>query len=374
MAAPESKLGREPIEPWYNPEDRTKSQSGAQTPPPDLGEFVHLHLHSNLSFKDSINTIEETAKWAAFRGQAALALTDHGHMFGAVRHAFACREAGIHPIFGMEAYESFVTDLTTGEQDDAYPAHLTLLVMNQTGWENICKIHTLSHTEPYAHRGKGKSRVYPRVDRGLLAAHSEGLICMSACLGGKVQRAFTDHKTDDRVILDSMRWYREVFGDRYYVELMGNTSDQRAILHHQRTLCKKAKVPVVATNDVHYLTQEQGQFGGVHHIYASARRGITPLKERLAEVEAAEDNDEGAYNATGWYGSDGFFLKSAQEMRETGFTESELRKSVEIAHRCIASGFSPLDLDFRVPEAPIEKADDLWLFEMWKRSNERVLV
>lgn len=326
-------------------------------------------VHSNLSFKDSINVVEETAKWAAIRGQKALALTDHGHMFGSIRHAFACREAGIAPIFGMEAYESHIDDLHNGE-DTAYPAHLTLLAMNRAGWENLCSIHTKSYQAPYALKAKTGSRVYPRVDRRLLEQHNEGIICMSACLGGRIQQDFLneDINKDDKILSASMHWYREIFEDRFYVELMGNTADQRAILYRQREICKKDKVRTVATNDVHYLTQEQGKMYGAHHIYSCARYGNDPLKGRPIEGE------DGARSRFGWYGSDEFYLKTADDMRNTGFSGQEIATSVEIAERCTSAGFTPIDLNFSMPPAPLESVDDFWLFEMWRESNDKVLI
>jgi DNA polymerase-3 subunit alpha len=327
-----------------------------------VSDFVHLHVHSNLSFRDSINVIEDTAKRAAFLGQEYLALTDHGHAFGSVRHAYACRDAQIKPIFGMEAYEALVSDVADGPDDDRYPAHLTLLVTNETGWRNFCAIHSLSHQEPYAQR-RGP-RLYPRVDRKMLEKYNEGLICMSACLGGKVQRPYLDdNKTDDQYITKEMDWYREVFEDRFYVELMGNTSDQRGILHHQRQICKKAKVRTVATNDVHYLTQDQGEEGGPHHVYSCSRFGNEPLHNR-----SPEDRNYG------WYMSDEFYLKSADEMYDTGFTADEITTSLEIAERCTASGFSPLtDLNFGIPPAPLDDIEDEMLFNMWQSSDQRVL-
>jgi len=358
----------EPKPEWYDPEPIERSITEPSTVG-DLGDFVHLHVHSNLSFKDSINVVEETAKWAAISGQKALALTDHGHMFGSIRHAFACREAGIAPIFGMEAYESHVDNLHEGE-DAAYPAHLTLLAMNRQGWENLCQIHTKSHQAPYALKAKTGSRVYPRVDRHLMEQHSEGIICMSACLGGRIQREFMnpDVNKDDQHLLNTMKWYREVFGDRFYVELMGNTNEQRAILYRQREICKKDKIPTVATNDVHYLTQEQGKMYGAHHIYSCARYGNDPLKNRPA------DEVEGERSRFGWYGSDEFFLKSADQMHDTGFSSTEIERSVEIAERCVSSGFTPIDLNFSMPPAPLDAVDDFWLFEMWQKSKDKVLI
>lgn len=359
----------EPKPEWYDPEREVQAAPEVKSSVGDLGDFIHLHVHSNLSFKDSINVIEETAKWAAIRGQKALALTDHGHMFGSIRHAFACREAGIAPIFGMEAYESLVDDLHEGE-DSAYPAHLTLLAMNRTGWENLCQIHTKSHQAPYALKARTGSRVYPRVDRRLLEQHNEGIVCMSACLGGRIQREFMnpDVNKDDRHLLNSMKWYREVFQDRFYVELMGNTNEQRAILYRQREICQKDKIHTVATNDVHYLTQAQGKMYGAHHIYSCARYGNDPLKNRPME------ENEGERSRFGWYGSDEFYLKTSDDMRDTGFTEQEIAASVEIAERCVSSGFTPIDLNFSMPPAPLDSVDDFWLFEMWQKSDEKVLI
>lgn len=362
----------EPQAKYYDPEEKGPSPVDpiVKSPSVDLGDFVHLHCHSNLSFKDSINVIEEMSKWAVHQGQKALALTDHGHAFGATRHALAAKDAGIEPIFGMEAYEANIDDLVNGE-DDTYPAHLTLLVMNRQGWINLCALHTKSYFKPYAQIGRG-GRLYPRIDRKLLEEHNEGLICMSACLGGRVQRPFMNNESD-RVLKDGMRWYNDVFQDRFFVELMANTEEQCAIIHRQRQISKQVGVKTVATNDVHYMTRQDGERNGPHNIYTAARYGNEALVDRSQELDA------NGRNQTGWYGSDGFYLKNTAEMLATGFTPQELLTSVEIASRCVG-GFDPM-IDIRgqvqLPKAPLDNVVDdvgMMLFESWRCSHSRVLM
>lgn len=356
----------------YPDEREVEKPKGLYVPDSNLGQFVHLHCHTNLSFRDSINNVTDMARWAAILGFKALAVTDHGHLFSSIRHAIACKEVGISPIFGMEAYEAKPHSIEGETEEDlkSYPAHLTLLVMNEAGWRNICSIHTKSHLAPYAR--KSGSRLYPRVTRELIEAHSEGIICMSACLGGKVQQEFTAHPNDDGPVLQQMKWYREVFGDRYYVELMGNSPEQKAILYHQRELCRKVGVPTVATNDVHYLMHKDGRKGGPHNVFSASRFGLEPLASRWAEDETRAD---GETNKTAWYGSDEFYLKTPEEMRATGFTEHELARSLEIASRCIGS-FDPTQLRAPIPDAPLEKRSEceLMMFDLWRKSKERILL
>jgi DNA polymerase-3 subunit alpha len=215
--------------------------------------FVNLHCHSHFSILDGLSTEDEIAERTAELGQTAVALTDHGSLSGAIKFQRACVERGVKPILGCEVY------VAPGHRSDhearcvdgkgaAY--HLILLAQNQQGWHNLVKLTTLANTEGFYRK--------PRVDRELLAQYNEGLICLSGCLGGELaQNALVDGADTGRILME----YREIFGDRYYLEIQrhGLGADEEIVNSVILRMAKTYGVPLVATGDSHYTRAEDAE-------------------------------------------------------------------------------------------------------------------
>jgi len=210
--------------------------------------FVHLHVHSHYSLLDGACRIPELVDSARRFAMPALALTDHGNLFGAIEFYETATAAGIKPILGMEAYISPTTraDRTMANQATA-AYHLLLLAMDATGWRNLMKLSSRAYLEGFYYR--------PRVDRELLAELNEGLICTTACLGGEVPSALLAGQLDKAAKIAGE--YRDIFGpERFFIEVQNQGSeDQDAVNPHLVELAQKLGVGIVGTNDVHFLSR-----------------------------------------------------------------------------------------------------------------------
>lgn len=209
--------------------------------------FCHLHVHSEYSLLDGANRVKDLAKRAAEMDMPALALTDHGVMYGAVDHYEACKKEGIKPIIGVEAYVAprKHTDKDPQKDSQKETRHLTLWAKNATGYRNLSKLVTRSNLDGYYYK--------PRVDHELIAQYAKGIICGSACLGGEIPQLIMDKKIDEATARAEK--YRELFGkENFFLELMDHDYkgqaevNQRLIdIHH------KTGIPLIVTNDAHYL-------------------------------------------------------------------------------------------------------------------------
>jgi DNA polymerase-3 subunit alpha len=209
--------------------------------------FTHLHTHTEFSLLDGLAKIDGLMERAGRLGQEALAITDHGNLHGAIDFYKAGRRAGVHPILGMEAYVApgKMTERDSSARVTAH--HLTLLAMNNTGWRNLVALSTKAHLEGFYYK--------PRVDRECLSAHSEGLIVLSGCPSAELHRAL--HEARDADALAAARWYREVFGDRYYVELQNHHDPKfTPVIPKLVDLARELDLPLVATHDSHYTAPE----------------------------------------------------------------------------------------------------------------------
>ena len=207
--------------------------------------FAHLHTHTEYSELDGLGRIDALVARAKSLGQQALAITDHGNLYGAIDFYQAARAAQIQPLLGMEAYVA-PGDRRDREARSASQAayHLVLLAQNAQGWRNLIQLATRAHLEGFYYR--------PRVDRELLAQYSEGVIVLSGCPSGELHRAL---EADDLVEAQRViQWYRETFGDRYYLEVQRHDELGRYEPVLQRTvqLSRDLGIPVVATQDAHY--------------------------------------------------------------------------------------------------------------------------
>jgi DNA polymerase-3 subunit alpha len=259
--------------------------------------FVHLHVHSEYSLLDGAARLEApksnpgaptVLSEAARLGMPALAVTDHGAMYGALRFYEQARRSGVKPIVGVEAYIAPGSrfDRNPGESEEKY-YHLTLLAENETGYRNLLRLVSTAHLEGFYHR--------PRMDKQLLAEHSEGIVCLSGCLSSElgVHLLAEDRERARRVAGE----YRDLFGpDRYFVELQDHgLADQRRIIGAQVAIAKDLGVPVVATNDLHYTLQEDAKPHDVLLCIQQQKLQSDPKRLKF-------DSEE-------------FYLKSAEEMR-----------------------------------------------------------
>jgi len=210
--------------------------------------FVHLHTHSEFSLLDGANRIDDLVRRANEYEMPGLALTDHGVMFGAWTFQKAAKKGGIKPILGMEAYVApgDRRDRTRGGQGEKAYYHLVLMARDRVGYRNLVKLTSLGFTEGFYHK--------PRIDRELLAAHGEGLIVSSACLAGEVARNLMNDDWD--AAREAASWYANLFDGRYYLEVQGHDSDGQDELNRRIfTLADELGLPVIATNDAHFLSE-----------------------------------------------------------------------------------------------------------------------
>ncbi len=215
------------------------------------GEFVHLHLHSEYSLLDGACRISEIPAAAKAAGHTAVAITDHGVMYGVVEFYKACKKEGIKSIIGCEVY---LARRTMSDHDrflDSHSYHLVLLVKNETGYKNLMFLTSKAFTDGFYSK--------PRIDIELLRDHSEGLIALSACLAGYIPRAITEGNTEEAEAHALLM--REIFGeDNFYLELQDHgIAEQKIVNEGIAEISKKYGIPMVATNDVHYLRRSDAE-------------------------------------------------------------------------------------------------------------------
>ncbi len=217
-----------------------------------MANFVHLHNHSNYSLLDGLSRLNELVAKAKEYDMPAIALTDHGNMYGAIEFYKICRANEIKPIIGLEAYVAIRGRFDKEPNIDSRRYHLTLLAQNLTGYRNLIKLVTLSNLEGYYYK--------PRVDKELLRKYHEGIICLSGCLGSELSRALWNK--DEQKAEEVAREHQEIFGKgNYYLEIMHHPKLERQLEIKEETikLAKKLNIPLVATQDAHYLNPEDNK-------------------------------------------------------------------------------------------------------------------
>lgn len=272
-----------------------------------MTEFVHLHVHSEYSLLDGANRIGEMVDKAVELGFKALAVTDHGVLYGAVEFYKKCKKKGIKPIIGCEVYVAPRTRFDKQHKLDSSPYHLVLLCENETGYQNLMELVSRAYTEGFYNR--------PRVDRELLSQYHEGLIALSACLAGELPVLLQKGQYEEAV--KTALWYQSVFGkEHYYIELQDHgLSEQLAVLQPLVRLSEETGIPLVATNDAHYLTKEDAF---IQKVLLCIQTGKTTDDDTAMDM-----------------GSNEFYLKSGDEMASL-FSQnpSAISNTVEIARRC----------------------------------------
>ncbi|HHW88598.1 MAG TPA: DNA polymerase III subunit alpha [Chloroflexi bacterium] len=292
-------------------------------------DFVHLHVHSEYSLLDGLGRIKSLVKEAVKLGQPALALTDHGVMHGAIEFFRACRDAGVKPIIGVEAYETAWGRPMSGRdpQLDRENYHLLLLAKNRTGYRNLLQIASRSQLDGYYYK--------PRIDHDFLAAHAEGIIASTGCLGAEVPQLLSQGK--EREAYERLGWYVDVFGkENFFIELQEHSIPE--LVKVNKILvpwAEKFGLNLVVTNDVHYVREQDG---GPHDVLLCVQTGVTldqPNRMRMSD---------GSY-----------FLKSRAQMEATfrpfiDLPASAFDHSLRIAEMC------EVDLEdgsYHLPDLPI---------------------
>ncbi|MDP3888927.1 MAG: DNA polymerase III subunit alpha [bacterium] len=207
--------------------------------------FTHLHLHTDYSLLDGAITINRLIDFGKKHNLKALAITDHGNIFGAVKFFQQCKKAGIKPILGMEAY--FTPDVTVKLVEKKYH-HLILIVQNEIGYRNLCKLIAFSYQQGFYFK--------PRIDYAILEKYSEGLIASSACLGGHIPSLLMED--NEQLVENRIDWFMSVFGkDKFYFEIQPEYQEEQKILNTKLyAWSQKKNIPLLATGDCHYLLPE----------------------------------------------------------------------------------------------------------------------
>ena len=271
--------------------------------------FVHLHNHSDYSLLDGACRLDRLVDRVKGFGMPAVALTDHGNLFGAVEFYGVARAAGIKPIIGCEVYVAHGARgerVRTADGKGAYD-HLVLLARNREGYRNLMKLSSLGYTEGFHYK--------PRIDKELLEAHASGLLCLSACLRGEVPQLVV--AGDDGGAERAAGWYRELFGKEFYFfEIQDHGIPEEAIAAKGLlTLGKRMGIPVVATNDCHYLAQDHAE---AHEVLLCIQTGKTML-----------DPDRFRF------ATDQLYVKSPEEMSALfAHAPEALRATLDVAERC----------------------------------------
>lgn len=283
-----------------------------------MADFVHLHVHSEYSLLDGMSRIKDLPVRAKELGMKAIALTDHGVMYGAVDFYKECKKNDIKPIIGCEVYVAPHSrfDKEAG-RDNGYN-HLILLAKNKTGYQNLSKLVSLSFVEGFYYK--------PRIDLEILEQYSEGLICLSACLAGSLSQAIIQDNMEkaEEIAL----WHKRVFKDDYYIEIQHNGLRQQIIVNQKLIqLARKLDIPLVATNDAHYLKKEDSYF---HEVLLCIQTGKRMSDEDRMRFETQE-----------------FYIKSPEEMADY-FSEfpDAIENTVKIAEKC------NYDFEFGVTKLP----------------------
>ncbi len=272
-----------------------------------MPNFVHLHVHTQYSLLDGAAEIGLLLEKAKLLGMSSLAITDHGVMYGCLKFYKQALKMGIKPIIGCEVYVAPRSLKDKVPKLDENPAHLVLLAANNIGYQNLLKLVSIAHVEGFYYK--------PRIDLETLQKYSQGLIALSACMSGQIPRLLLAGQFE--AAQKQLRWYQEVFGpDHFYLELQyQQLAEQRGLNRNLAKLAAECGVPMVATNDVHYLNREDAE---AHDVLLCIQTGKT-----------VEDTNRMRFSTSE------FFLKTPAEMGEIFFDYPEaLENTLKIAERC----------------------------------------
>ena len=270
-----------------------------------MPDFVHLHIHSEFSLLDGANRIKDLPVRAKELGMKAMAITDHGVMYGVIDFYKACKKEGIKPIIGCEVYVASRTRFDKEPQDKKY-YHLILLAKNNKGYQNLSKLVSLGFTEGYYYK--------PRIDLEILEKYHEGIICLSGCLAGAVSQAILNGNIEEAE--NVAKWHHNVFGEDYYLEIQNNGVKEQVMVNQKIIqIARRLDIPIVATNDAHYLKREDAYN---HEVLLCIQTGKRMTDEDRMRFETDE-----------------LYVKSPEEMSEyfKNFPDA-IENTVKIAEKC----------------------------------------
>ncbi len=285
--------------------------------------FAHLHVHTEYSLLDGFSNIKKLVKRVKEMNMPAVAITDHGTMFGVIDFYNAAKNEGVKPIIGLEAYMAARGMKDRDSKLDRHSSHLLLLAENETGYKNLLKIASASQLEGFYY--------YPRIDHDFLAAHSEGLICTSGCMSAEIPKALLYENPQEAI--RRWNWYYDLFGpDRFFVELQSHNIKEITELNKKLLeLGAKYNAKYIATNDVHYINQEDARLQDI--LLTMQTQTVLSDRERMRMSD------------------DSYFLRPPAEMQRL-FAEipEAMSNTLLIAERC------NVDLSFKgyhLPEFPV---------------------
>ena len=288
----------------------------------DNKNFTHLHVHTEYSLLDGAARITDLIKKVKELGMESIAITDHGVMYGVVEFYKQAKKEGIKPILGFEAYVAQRTMYDKDPQKDKGQYHLVLLAENYEGFKNIIKICSAGFVDGFYYK--------PRVDYDVLRKHSKGIIALSACIAGEIQDLILNNdyeKAKEKALL-----YEDIFGkNNFFLEMQDHGMNEQKIINKGLLkLSKELDIPLVATNDIHYINKEDARF---HDVLLCVQMQKTIDEDRMR------------------FPSDEFYLKSYDEMSEL-FPQEAIENTVKIAERCnVELDFNTVHLpEFEIPE------------------------
>ncbi|MEW4488065.1 DNA polymerase III subunit alpha [Thalassoglobus sp. JC818] len=302
--------------------------------------FAHLHCHTHYSLLDGANRIPDLVNKVKDLGMNSCAITDHGNLYGSLEFYQTCRKNDVNPILGYEAYiaPGHRTDRSASRMKDA-SFHLTLLAMNAQGFKNLVKMSSRAYLEGFYYK--------PRIDKELLEEFNEGIICLSGCASGELSRLLLAGEKEKAESLT--RWYTDLFGDRFYMEIQdGGVEIQTSCAEATTDLANRMGLPLVATNDAHYLCSDDAD---MHDVLLCVNTKSYRSDENRMKI-----------------GTDQLFIRSPEQMYEAfSRQEDAVARSQEIADRV------DIDLDlttrhFPVFHPPESKTDVQYLREVCEKA------
>lgn len=285
--------------------------------------FAHLHVHTEYSLLDGFSNIKQLVQRAKEMEMPAVAITDHGTMFGVIEFYNAAQAAGIKPIIGVEAYMAARRMTDRDPKLDRSSFHLLLLAENDEGYRNLLKIATAAQLQGFYY--------YPRIDREFLAAHAQGLICTSGCMSAEIPSAILEGNLEKA--RQTLEWYLEVFGrENFFIELQHHNIPEINDLNRRLVeLARAYQLRLVATNDVHYINPEDAALQDILLAIQTNSVLSDPKRMRMSDTS--------------------YYLRSPQEMAALfGELPEALHNTLLIAERC------QVDLSFKgyhLPHFPV---------------------